>query len=132
MLVPESLGGAGASAREAAVVMEEVGRAVAPVPFLSSAVLATVALLHSGETETLSELVQGELTAALVVPLATAPGDPLPGESWQRWVVGRVCGVAGAGRPTCWWCRSPGRRSGTAYGARQCARRRDSAVAGLR
>ncbi len=45
LLVPESLGGAGASAREAAVVMEEIGRAVAPVPFLSSAVLATVALL---------------------------------------------------------------------------------------
>lgn len=33
LLVPESLGGAGASAREAAVVMEEIGRAVAPVPF---------------------------------------------------------------------------------------------------
>src|SRR5258705_9741344 len=54
LLVPESLGGAGATAREAAVVMEEIGRAVAPVPFLSSAVLATVALLRAGETETLS------------------------------------------------------------------------------
>jgi alkylation response protein AidB-like acyl-CoA dehydrogenase len=31
LLVPESLGGAGASTREAAVVMEEIGRAVAPV-----------------------------------------------------------------------------------------------------
>ena len=55
LLVPESLGGAGATAREAAVVMEEIGRAVAPVPFLSSAVLATVALLRAsdnGHTET--------------------------------------------------------------------------------
>ena len=43
LLVPEELGGAGASAREAAVVMEEIGRAVAPVPFLTSSVLATVA-----------------------------------------------------------------------------------------
>jgi len=33
LLVPESLGGAGAGAREVAVVMEEIGRAVAPVPF---------------------------------------------------------------------------------------------------
>ncbi|OBI24376.1 acyl-CoA dehydrogenase family protein [Mycobacterium sp. E2238] len=77
LLVPESLGGAGAGAREAAVVMEEIGRAVAPVPFLSSAVLATVALLHAGDVETVSALAQGELTAALVVPLSTAPGDPL-------------------------------------------------------
>jgi len=45
VLIPESLGGAGASFREAAIVSEEVGRSVAPVPFLGSAVLATVALL---------------------------------------------------------------------------------------
>src|SRR5271166_5222375 len=73
LLVPESLGGAGASAREAAVIMEEIGRAVAPVPFLSSAVLATVALLRAGETETLSALAKGAVTAALVMPLSTAP-----------------------------------------------------------
>jgi len=77
LLVPEALGGAGAGAREAAVVMEEIGRAVAPVPFLSSAVLATVALLRAGDSETVSRLAQGELTAALVVPLSTAPGDPI-------------------------------------------------------
>ena len=34
LLIPESSGGAGASYREAAVVAEETGRAVAPVPFL--------------------------------------------------------------------------------------------------
>ena len=44
LLIPESLGGAGASYREAAVVAEELGRAVAPVPFLGSAVIATTAL----------------------------------------------------------------------------------------
>ena len=59
LLVPEALGGAGAGAREAAVVMEEIGRAVAPVPFLSSAVLATVALLRAGETETVAALAGG-------------------------------------------------------------------------
>ncbi|HSS26024.1 MAG TPA: acyl-CoA dehydrogenase family protein [Mycobacterium sp.] len=81
LLVPESLGGAGAGAREAAVVMEEIGRAVAPVPFLSSAVLATVALLRAGDTETVPELAQGSVTAALVVPLSTAPWDPVAGVS---------------------------------------------------
>src|SRR4051794_40490107 len=45
LLIPEELGGAGASAREAAVVLEELGRTVAAVPFLTSAVLATEALL---------------------------------------------------------------------------------------
>jgi alkylation response protein AidB-like acyl-CoA dehydrogenase len=98
LLVPESLGGAGATAREAAVVMEEIGRAVAPVPFLSSAVLATVALLRAGETETLSALAEGTLTAALVVPLSTAPGDPVVGVSTGAdGLTGVVTSVAGAG-----------------------------------
>ena len=98
LLVPESLGGAGASAREAAVVMEEIGRAVAPVPFLSSAVLATVALLRAGETETLSELAKGAVTAALVMPLSTAPGDPVSGVSiGANGLTGQVSSVAGAG-----------------------------------
>ncbi|ORB91844.1 acyl-CoA dehydrogenase family protein [Mycobacterium persicum] len=97
LLVPESLGGAGATAREAAVVMEEIGRAVAPVPFLSSAVLATVALSRSGETETLSGLAGGAVTAALVVPLSTAPGDPVTGVSdGADGLTGRVGSVAGA------------------------------------
>ena len=98
LLVPESLGGAGAGAREAAVVMEEIGRAVAPVPFLSSAVLATVALLRAGDSETVSALAQGELTAALVLPLSTAPGDPVAGVGiGPDGLTGSVSSVAGAG-----------------------------------
>jgi alkylation response protein AidB-like acyl-CoA dehydrogenase len=97
LLVPESLGGAGASAREAAVVMEEIGRAVAPVPFLSSAVLATVALVRAGDTETVVALARGELTAALVVPLSTAPGDRVAGVSVDGdGLSGEVGSVAGA------------------------------------
>ena len=97
LLVPESLGGAGASAREAAVVMEEIGRAVAPVPFLSSAVLATVALLRAGDTETVSQLAQGAITAALAVPLSTAPGDPVVGvDIGADGLTGLVTSAAGA------------------------------------
>lgn len=96
LLVPESLGGAGASAREAAVVMEEIGRAVAPVPFLSSAVLATVALLQAGDTETVSALASGDVTAALVVPLTTAPWDAIAGVSGGDGLTGVVSSVAGA------------------------------------
>ncbi len=97
LLVPESLGGADASAREAAVVMEEIGRAVAPVPFLSSAILATIALLRAGDTETVSALARGELTAALVVPLSSAPGDPITGIGGSAdGLSGSVTSVAGA------------------------------------
>ncbi|WP_343710387.1 acyl-CoA dehydrogenase family protein [Mycobacterium sp.] len=96
LLVPESLGGAGASAREAAVVMEEIGRAVAPVPFLSSAVLATVALLAAGDTETVAALAAGEITAALAVSLCAAPDDAVAGvSSGGDGLTGQVTGVAG-------------------------------------
>jgi alkylation response protein AidB-like acyl-CoA dehydrogenase len=98
LLVPEQLGGAGASAREAAVVMEEIGRAVAPVPFLTSAALATVALLEAGDTETVKGLAAGTLTAALVVPLPTAPDDAVAGVGVSSdGLTGRVTSVAGAG-----------------------------------
>src|SRR5262249_35109562 len=70
LLIPESLGGAGASYREAAVVAEEIGRAVAPVPFLGSAVIATTALSAAGDTTFLPELASGVLTASLAIPFA--------------------------------------------------------------
>ncbi|OBK09896.1 acyl-CoA dehydrogenase family protein [Mycobacterium asiaticum] len=97
LLVPESLGGAGATVREAAVVLEEVGRAVAPVPFLSSAVLATVALINAGDTEIVSALAAGETTAALTVPLSTAPWEVVAGvSSGSDGLTGQVTSVAGA------------------------------------
>jgi alkylation response protein AidB-like acyl-CoA dehydrogenase len=98
LLVPEELGGAGAGAREAAVVMEEIGRAVAPVPYLTSAVLATVALLEAGDTETVKGLAAGSLTAALTLPLPTAPDDAVAGVGLTGdGLTGRVTSVAGAG-----------------------------------
>lgn len=82
LLVPEELGGHGATAREAAVVLEELGRYVAPVPFLGSAVLATTALLGCGRgdavTELLKSLASGESTGALALPLPTGPGSGFP------------------------------------------------------
>ena len=74
LLIPESHGGAGASYREAAVVAEEAGRAVAPVPYLGSAVVATAAVLAAGDAELLSGLAGATVTAALAVPFASKPG----------------------------------------------------------
>ncbi|AOW93042.1 acyl-CoA dehydrogenase [Rhodococcus sp. WMMA185] len=97
LLVPETLGGAGASAREAAVVMEEIGRAAAPVPYLSSAVLATVALLKAGDEQTVGALADGTTTGALAVGLATAPGRFAPSVRLDAGtLVGTVTSVAGA------------------------------------
>lgn len=80
--VPEDRGGQGASLRETAVVMEELGRFVAPVPFLGSAVLATTALLGCKPTEEvrslLDELGNGRTIATLAISLATAPGSTVP------------------------------------------------------
>ncbi|MGH9062290.1 MAG: acyl-CoA dehydrogenase family protein, partial [Acidimicrobiales bacterium] len=83
LMVPEELGGHGATAREAAVVLEELGRSVAPVPFLGSAVLATTALLGADSAdpvigELLPRLAGGEVTGALAIPLSTAPGAEFP------------------------------------------------------
>jgi len=92
LLVPEGLGGAGASAREVAVVMEELGRHAAPVPYLTSAVVATTALLdgpNDAGRELVAGLAAGERTAALVVPLTARAGDPPPAG-------GTVTSVAGA------------------------------------
>jgi len=75
LLIPEAHGGAGASYREAAVVAEEIGRAIAPVPFLGSAVVATTALLSPGDAGLLAELASGAVTAALAVPFAAGPAS---------------------------------------------------------
>ncbi|MFC8080464.1 acyl-CoA dehydrogenase family protein [Streptomyces sp. NPDC057307] len=82
LLVPEALGGQGASHREAAVVLEELGRAVTPAPYLTSSVIATQTLLALGGTvpavtKLLGALAEGRTVAVLAVPLSTGPDAPL-------------------------------------------------------
>jgi alkylation response protein AidB-like acyl-CoA dehydrogenase len=102
LLVPEERGGSGASAREAAVVLEELGRAVVPVPFLTSSVMAATVLLGAapgGPADALlARLAAGDLTAALVLPLSTAPGAEAPAVTVDDGgrLTGRVSSVAGA------------------------------------
>jgi alkylation response protein AidB-like acyl-CoA dehydrogenase len=88
LLIPEQDGGAGASYREAASVAEALGAAVAPVPFIGSAVVATTALLSvastAGQTPTraatdlLRRLADGGATAALAAGFVTAPRSAFP------------------------------------------------------
>jgi len=98
LAVPEKFGGSGASWREAAVVAEEVGRAVAPVPYLGAA-LATGALLAAvQDDDLLAAVAGGETTAVLVLGLSTPPAAPVPasvrGENGV--LTGTVTGVADA------------------------------------
>ncbi|MGW0661180.1 acyl-CoA dehydrogenase family protein [Streptodolium elevatio] len=82
LLVPDELGGAGATAREVGVALEELARAVAPVPFFASAVLATSALVAApaGEArdEALRALAAGSRVGTLAVPATTTPGSDFP------------------------------------------------------
>lgn len=97
LLVPEKLGGQGAGHREAAVVLEEIGRSVAPVPYLTSSVIATETLLGLDTTSTevaslLAESAAGRRTAALAVPFAYGPDSLRLGGGLD----GVVSGVADA------------------------------------
>ena len=98
LLIPDEHGGAGASAREAAVVLEELGRFAAPVPFLTSSVIASTALLHCRDHALLPSLAAGDRTAALVVAHSTSANSfrPVVGLDGQGRLSGRVTNVAGA------------------------------------
>ncbi|MEU2065075.1 acyl-CoA dehydrogenase family protein [Streptomyces sp. NPDC013455] len=97
LLIPEEQGGHGASHREAAVVLEELGRAVAPVPYLTSAVVATEALLACGDRELLGRLASGRTIGALAVGLHTAPGADLrPVHVENGTLHGELTGIADA------------------------------------
>ncbi|MEU3601420.1 acyl-CoA dehydrogenase family protein [Streptomyces sp. NPDC006798] len=96
LLVPEALGGQGAGHREAAVVLEELGRAVTPAPVLTSSVIATETLLalDTGRAEVaglLAAVATGRTVAVLAVPLAADPYAPPPPPA-----DGRISGVADA------------------------------------
>ncbi|MCV7054840.1 acyl-CoA dehydrogenase family protein [Mycolicibacterium gilvum] len=79
--LPEHLGGAGYGASALGVVAHELGRALAPVPFLGSTVLATGLLLDLADRypdaeKRLAQLIEGRRTAA-----AALTGD---GGLWRR------------------------------------------------
>jgi alkylation response protein AidB-like acyl-CoA dehydrogenase len=155
LLIPEALGGAGASYRELATAAEQFGAAVAPIPYLGSAAVATAVLLSAARSHArdrdaaagaslpggaasapidtsqplsgpaaavrdaalraqaaaggsgtasapvspaaglLRQLADGTTTAALAVPVGTAPGAPFPGDAR---VTGRAEGHPGAVR----------------------------------
>ena len=80
--LPESVGGSGYGIMELCVVLQEVGRFVAPLPLLATVAMAALPIAEFGTEEQqqrlLPPVVNGEsvLTAALQEPLATDPLAP--------------------------------------------------------
>src|SRR5689334_11344069 len=73
--LPEDAGGLGLGAVEVAVLLEEVGRHVAPAPFVEG-VLATTAYAAAGDNATVARLVGGDAIACVAWgsgPVAYAP-----------------------------------------------------------
>jgi len=95
LLVPENCDGAGMTMVEAGVVAEELGAALYPGPWLSTAVAATRALVRTGADKAaaglLTGIAQGSAMAA-VAPLAGPRPDATDGATLR----GTVTGVTAA------------------------------------
>jgi hypothetical protein len=94
--VPEAYGGAGLSHLELVLIAQELGRALAPIPFSSSVYLATEAILQAGseaqKKKYLPKLVAGEWIGTLA--LAEGLGDfDASSVSTTRFDGSRVTGV---------------------------------------
>ncbi|MDQ1480539.1 MAG: hypothetical protein QOI44_1400 [Actinomycetota bacterium] len=76
LLVPESAGGLGLGLVDAVVVQEEMGRAVFPGPFFSSAILATLAARALGLDDQLAALAAGTQRGTVALDEA-GYGDPV-------------------------------------------------------
>ena len=78
--IPEEYGGLGLGHLELCVVAEELGRAVAPVPFSSSVYLATEALLLAGsdaqKKKYLPKLASGEWIGTFAIAEGAQPPSP--------------------------------------------------------
>jgi alkylation response protein AidB-like acyl-CoA dehydrogenase len=82
LAIPEKFGGAGFGIMELGLVLQEMGRALLCGPFLSSAVLATSALLESGDTTACEEWLPPLAAGTLLATLATSgpnAHEPLTG-----------------------------------------------------
>ncbi|MEM7252366.1 MAG: acyl-CoA dehydrogenase family protein [Pseudomonadota bacterium] len=94
VLVPHNLGGVGLSMLEGAVVAEQLGCAVAPVPYLSTALMAPTVIRLGGDDDQqarwLPAIASGELTYGIACSDSISPR----GDTNLQWRDGRLQGVA--------------------------------------
>jgi alkylation response protein AidB-like acyl-CoA dehydrogenase len=96
LAIPEEYGGAGFSFAEQAIVLEELGAALYPGPYLASAVIAATALLASSDAGAKAELLPGIASGDTVATLAFTEDDG----SWAADVTRLAATRAGA--DGCW------------------------------
>ena len=93
--IPEEYGGAGAGRLELCVVAEELGRALAPVPYSSTVYLAAELLMLAGSDAPkkawLPKIAAGEAIGALA--LVEGVGDPTPRSIMTASVGGKISGT---------------------------------------
>jgi len=82
LLVPEGCGGAGLGMLEMGVVLEEMGRAVHPGPFLASAVGATTLLVAGGSADDRDALLPALADGSRVATLAVHEAEG--GDDWAH------------------------------------------------
>ena len=94
--IPEEYGGGGLGHEALCVLAEELGRALAPLPFHSSAVLGAEAILAAGteqqKRDHLPRIAAGETIAT--VALGTGAGEPTPARVQLTLRDGRLSGEA--------------------------------------
>jgi alkylation response protein AidB-like acyl-CoA dehydrogenase len=94
-VVPEQYGGAGLGYLELVLIAEEVGRALAPIPFSSSVALCTEAILQFGseaqKQKWLPRLAAGDVIGTFA--LAEGPGDPDVASVSTRFASGKLGGT---------------------------------------
>ncbi|OYD60237.1 UNVERIFIED_ORG: alkylation response protein AidB-like acyl-CoA dehydrogenase [Burkholderia sp. CF145] len=94
LLVPEAHGGLGLTLLDAAIVSEQLGRAVAPVPFLGSTVLAPLALREAGsaaqQAEWLPRIAAGEKLVGVAFTEALSGSRDGAGVRYEH---GQLCGT---------------------------------------
>jgi len=90
LAIPAEYGGAGSGFAEVAIVLEEMGRALFPSPYLSTAMLATAAILAAADEESKKALLPGIASGEVIAALGIAEND-------GRWDAGGVALAAVGG-----------------------------------
>ncbi|MES1200395.1 MAG: acyl-CoA dehydrogenase family protein [Pseudomonadota bacterium] len=93
--IPEEFGGSGLGRLELCVLAEEVGRAVAPLPFSSSLYFFAEALLLAGsdaqKSALLPKIASGEIIGCFAI--SEGPGSPHPSRIETRFEGGKLFGA---------------------------------------
>jgi alkylation response protein AidB-like acyl-CoA dehydrogenase len=97
LLVPEAYGGAGMTMVEAGIVAEELGAALHPGPWLSTAVAAPRAMMHTGAAKNAAALLAGIADGSTVAAVGPFSGPrPTAEGATLRGAVGGLADAAGA------------------------------------